>query len=275
MKCVFLFITSLSFLAQQDDWLTQQENGFVLHYHASDKEFITGYVQMMQTGRKAVQAFFDNRYRSLFEIYIHPGRASLDSTWQKDWNMPQFRSECWMVASGVASRLDLLSLQQWRSQSCEHDERNRAETQQLLTHELVHVYHGQINPGKDFSATDKLDWFVEGLAAYVSGQINQSKRRQVREAITENKIPSSLDDFWKGSIRYQLSGCLVRYIDKTWGRKKLAALLRLTTKQSLLAALHVKEAELIAGWKQFEIKGHKTQILHPAGLTIICLSGPM
>jgi hypothetical protein len=40
-------------------------------------------------------------------------------TWQKDWNEPRFKSECWMVASGVASKLDVISPKSWDKQACD------------------------------------------------------------------------------------------------------------------------------------------------------------
>ena len=63
-----------------------------------------------------------------------------------DWNLPDFQSECWMIGSGMAHRLDFLSPRVWKTQACEHDPDDEVEIRQLLTHELVHVYHCQYLP---------------------------------------------------------------------------------------------------------------------------------
>jgi hypothetical protein len=41
-------------------------------------------------------------------------RKALASAWQQDRNYPDFQSECWMVASGVAHQMDLLSPSAWK-----------------------------------------------------------------------------------------------------------------------------------------------------------------
>ena len=46
-----------------------------------------------------------------------------------------------MVASGVAARLDMISPMAWDKQACEHSYKEADKTQQLITHELVHIYH--------------------------------------------------------------------------------------------------------------------------------------
>ena len=114
-----------------------------------------------------------------------------------------------------------------------------------------HVFHAQFNKSKDFSETENLDWFVEGLATYASGQLTKEKITQLKKAINENKIPSSLNDFWKGKMRYQLSGSIVMYIDKTYGRKKLISLFPFTKKSEVLFALNITEEKLLVDWKNF------------------------
>ena len=82
-----------------------------------------------------------------------------------------------MVASGVASKLDMLSPLQWAKESCEHDYADKLKTQQIIAHELVHVFHGQLNVSPDFSDVTNLDWFVEGLATYASGQLDKVRTK--------------------------------------------------------------------------------------------------
>ena len=154
-----------------------------------------------------------------------------------------------MVASGVASRLDMISPRLWDHQSCDHIYASTIYTRQLITHELVHVYHGQLNASPDFSNVEGIDWFVEGLATFASGQCDTLRIAEVKKAIIENKIPKSLDDFWKGNFRYGLSGSVVMFIDHTYGRARLKELLPFNKKSEILSALKTTEPELLERWR--------------------------
>jgi hypothetical protein len=232
-------------------WISEKHKGYTLMYTSIDKRNKKEYNQFIVKGIKEVKTFFHASYKNPFSVFIHPGRQSLDSTWQKDWNMPKFKSECWMVASGVATRLDIISPKRWDKQSCEHIYAETVHTQQLITHELVHVFHGQLNTSPDFSNTEGIDWFVEGLATFASGQADASRMAEVKKAILENSIPKSLDEFWTGKIKYGLSGSVVKYIDHRYGRNKLIELLPLNKKLEILSLLKTTEPELLAEWKMY------------------------
>ncbi|HEY0751776.1 MAG TPA: hypothetical protein VGD26_11510, partial [Chitinophagaceae bacterium] len=192
---------------------------------------------------------FSQDYAASFTVYSHPHRSSLDSTWQKDWNMPGFKSECWMVASGVATRVDMISPKYWDTQSCEHSYLNTEKTRQLITHELVHVFHGQQNISKDFSNTEGIDWFVEGLATYASGQLDPGKLSEIKMAIKDSKVPTTLDKFWTGKLRYGLSGSLVMYIDLKHDRNTINELLKFNKIADILSTLNTSEEQLLSDWK--------------------------
>ncbi len=237
-----------------DEWLSEDAKEYRVHYRKTDTDSLKGYLLMMSAGVDAVKKFFNEPYKLKFDIYIHPNRDSLDSTWSEDWNEPGFRSECWMVASGVGKRLDLLSPRTWDSLACEHPTSNKEEMQRVITHELFHVIHGQFNISNDFSNTEKIDWFVEGLATYASGQLDKNKLSSVKDAVANSKVPTSLDKFWTGKLRYALSGSTILFIDKTWGRNKLKGLLPFNRKDDLLRSLNITETEFMARWKEFIIK---------------------
>lgn len=241
----------LSWKTGADTWMTEKQNTFTLLYKEADKNNIAEYLPYLNTGMKSVSRFFSEEYRHSFDVYIHPERKSMETQWQKDWNMPDFKSECWMVASGTAKKLDLLSPKQWGKEACEHIYSETEKTQGLITHELAHVFHGQHNASPDFSNIEGIDWFVEGLATYASGQCDSLRMEQVRIALQENKIPGSLDQFWTGKLKYGLSGSMVMYIDSLFGRKKLIGLLAFSKKSEILSSLNITEAELMGGWKKF------------------------
>lgn len=247
---IFLVLIIISGFSPTE-WKSKKCSGYTITYTQQDETACAAYISLLNQGRKDVEAFFNKAYRADFVVKIHPNRQSMDQQWQTDWKMPDFKSECWMVASGVATKLDLLSPVKWKEEACEHAYEDKEKTQKLLTHEMVHVFHGQWNKSPDFSETVQLDWWVEGLATYASGQCDQQRIGDVKKALTENKAPITIDKFWSGKNRYGLSGSIVMYIDQKYGRAKLMELLPLTKKTELLDSLKISEDQLLADWKKF------------------------
>ena len=244
-------IIGLFLLFRLDAWITEDHGQYKLFYQEEDLGNITDYKRFIDGGIIAVDAFFTDSFRYKFDIYVHPHRSSLDSQWQKDWKMPTFKSECWMVASGTGNKLGMVSPVVWEKEACEHRYSDKVHTQQILTHELVHVFHGQYNISPGFDETYGIDWFVEGLAGYASGQCDKIQLSDVKKLILENKAPSALDSFWTGRFRYAQSGSMVLYIDRKYGRTLLKQLLKFNKKTDILAALKVTEEDLIRGWKKY------------------------
>lgn len=233
------------------EWLREVHPDFSLYYQQPDAGNKQAFTVMIRQGMQQVHDFFNKNYSSSFNVYLHPGRKSLDSTWQHDWQMPGFASECWMVGSGVAGRLDWLSSRNWQTEACEHNPADTISMQQVITHELVHVFHGQLNASPDFSNTTNIDWFVEGLATYASGQCDETKVQQVATAIRNGQTPDSLSKFWTGKLRYALAGSLLKYIDAHYGRKILTRMLPWADCKDLLQVLEVSEKTLLADWKEY------------------------
>ncbi|HLP93807.1 MAG TPA: hypothetical protein VK168_07200 [Saprospiraceae bacterium] len=202
----------------------------------------------LNNGVRTLEAFFADSFQQTFEVRLHPHRGQMDSVWQVEWQMPDFHSECWMVASGVGMKLDLLDPKVWPVQACEHRWEDTLASFHLLKHELCHVYHGQHNPSPDFSQVTGLDWFVEGLAVYASGQCDVSRLTGVQQWLKSREPLQSLDVFWTGKHKYGLSGSMVMYIDQTYGRQMLNQLLRVQTKTALLETLRCTESALLSAW---------------------------
>ncbi len=208
----------------------------------------------LDKGIDSVENFLGKPYPNMFSVFVYPNRGSLDKQWQKDWGAPGFKSQCWMVASGVAERLDILSPSVWLSQACEHDPGNKNETLNLITHELVHVYQGQNNPHPNFADMDDIGWFVEGLAVFVSGQLSKERIDRAEDAIRKGKYPMQLKNVWSGENKYGFSGLIVKYIFLKYGKEKLAALLPKTTEKGILDELKISEAQLLKNWKTWALK---------------------
>lgn len=191
-----------------------------------------------------VERWFGAPFPRDFALRVFASRTELDAYWQAAWKAPDFRSECWMVASGTGSGLVLLDPETWGKEACEHD-RGDAHRREILRHELVHVFHGQRSPDPEFERQEAIGWFVEGLAVLVSGQLDAGRRDRARAALKAGRGPHQLEDGWKGADRYGISGLLVEAVEARVGRQGMLELLRHTDEAALLAAIRLSEPALL------------------------------
>jgi len=247
------FVGLNSFAGQRDSlqWIKKQEKLFTLYYTPADSSIIFTIEKDLATGTRSVTRFFQTKsFKKKFDVYIFPNRDELNTQWSKDWAGPGFKSACWMVASGVAHRLDILSPFCWKKEACDHNAGDADEVQKIITHELVHVFHAQHNPKPTFDGMDELSWLVEGLATYASGQLNEERINKVKAQLKQEKIPLTLTRLWTGADKYGRAGSFVQFMDKEYGRKKLIGLLKYTDNTSILQSLKTDEAALISKWRE-------------------------
>lgn len=204
---------------------------------------------IVSQGRLDVEKFFGGKFPRPFEIRVVADRAGFDKLAAERWGMP--KTQCWMVGVGTASVLGLLDPASWKAEACEHDPDDADHVQKLVTHELVHVFHGQRCPKPEFDGMDEMGWFVEGLAVYASGQLDDKGRARLRRALSEGKGPTSLADVWSGAIRYPTAGTLIEHIEFRHGRAMLLRLMTATTNAEAQALLGTTEQRLLADWRAF------------------------
>ena len=196
---------------------------------------------------KQIQLFFGASFPDPIHFRMVADRAAFDSAVAKFGVNP---TQCWMVGLGTADLMVVLSPSSWAKQACEHDPKDLPAVRQLITHELIHVYHGQFNPSRDFTGIDDLDWFIEGLAVFGSGQLTKERLDRMQAAISAGQLPSSLSKVWTGPNRYAFAGSLVRYVDQTWSRATVVRLLRVRSTAEALALLSISEKSLLEGWRE-------------------------
>lgn len=194
-----------------------------------------------------IETFFGVNFPHGFQVLVLPSRAAFDASLPVEWGLTP--TQCWMVASGVAERLWILAPDAWPKEACDHDASDARHIRNLVAHELVHVFHGQANPSGDFRAVEGIDWFVEGLATYVSGQLDEPHLLSAEKALETGNGPKRLADAWKGKYRYGVSGSLVRFLDHEIGRARLYGLLRATNQRDLLSLAGMSESELLDRWR--------------------------
>src|SRR6185312_16481662 len=101
----------------------------------------------------------------------------------------------------------------------------------------------------DFDGMDDIGWFVEGLAVYVSGQLERSHRTDARDALRAGKAPDRLAGAWSGRYRYGVSGSMVEFVDQRHGREVVKRLLAVVTNEEALNRLDTTEDGFLAAWR--------------------------
>ncbi len=234
-----------------EDWLRTEVGPVSLLYTSLDSQVAGQFADYAEDGRRQVEQFFGTTYSSPFAFRIFPGRATLDSWWAAEWGIPDLETQCWMVGSGEAENLAILSPRVWAEEACEHDASDEERIQQLVTHEMVHVFHLQSTPAEAVEMLEPIGWFVEGLAVYASGQLVSSHAASARESIETGAAPEQLEDGWSGRYRYGVSGSLVQFIDETYGRDMTIRLVQATSEDEILDAIGMSEAGLLEAWRRF------------------------
>ncbi len=251
---LFLFFNKTS--AQELKWFKKENEAFTMYYSVVDEKIINEMEEMVKAGMKEVKTFFKKDYKQKIAVYVYPHRRHLDIQWQILFRDTSFHSQCWMVASGVAARLDIVSPSTWTKENCEHNGENKKEVQEIVTHELTHVFHGQYNAQPEFEGMDAMGWLVEGLAVHVSGQLTPQRIEGVKKLMNENKEPKKLENIWSGKNKYGSAGSLVRFIDKIYGRQKLYGLLAFSDSAEALNYLGISEEKLLQEWKNDLMKSY-------------------
>jgi hypothetical protein len=180
-------------------------------------------------------------------VRVFADRAGFTEALREAWGIPE--TACWMVGAADDYHLYLLSHGAWKQEACEHDPDDVEHRRLLVTHEAVHVYHGQVNPSDDIGLLEEIGWFVEGLATWASGQLEAAHAGRAAQALEAGEGPTLLADAWSGPYRYGVAGSLVAWIDDTRGREVVRAALAFTTWDEFEALLGMNEAEFLAAWR--------------------------
>jgi hypothetical protein len=193
-----------------------------------------------------IQRFFGASFPDPIHFQVAPNRPAFDKAVAK---FGVGATECWMVGLGTADLMVLLSRSAWTKQACDHDPNDLPTVRQLIAHELIHVYHGQFNSTRDFTGIEDLDWFIEGLAVFGSGQLTEDRVGAMQKAVVADQFPTSLSKVWTGPNRYGFAGSLARHVDLTWGRATTVRLLKVRSTAEALALLGTTETDLLQAWR--------------------------
>jgi hypothetical protein len=163
---------------------------FQLASDGNEKTTVQRVTRALERGCKRVQTYFGGDFTKSFRVILAPHRKEFDFEAHRRWKMPP--TEKWMVGMGTSNLLLLLSPAAWKQEAVEHDGASESELEQIVAHELTHVFHAQMCPKSDFDDMDDMGWFVEGLAVVVSGQLDGPYKGVPALALQEGKEPESL-----------------------------------------------------------------------------------
>jgi hypothetical protein len=180
---------------------------------------------------------------------VYPDRASLTEYWRSAWSQPALVPECWMIASATRSIAVALSPRVWAQSACGHNASDASYVRRIISHEIVHVLHGQLNPLPEVNSVASLKWLTEGLAFYAAGQLDDAGRAQLRALIAAGYAPTSLESILTGQGGYGAAASIMAYIDRRFGRATVRSLTRAGSTAEALTMLGVSEAALLQGWR--------------------------
>lgn len=212
-----------------------------------------------KNSRGEIEHFFGRPYTSPVNVTIVSSRTDFDAAMPAAWGIRP--SQCWMVGVGVYDRMIMLSPTAWARNACDHRPDDVDEAKTIMRHELTHVIHGQYNPTHDFTGMDDAAWFVEGLATYVSGQLDEKRLARAQQALNAGQGPGKLAQAWSGKEKYGFAGSMVAYLDHTYGRKRLVELLDELSTAGIMKELDTTEPEFLAGWSTW-LKAKKSGPTH-------------
>ncbi len=93
--------------------------------------------------------------------------------------------------------------------------------QQLIAHELTHVFQFEILFGGNFiraATTNAPQWFTEGMASYMSKDEDNKDRMVLRDAVLADQVPEIAQTGVFGFFAYRFGHAVFDFIEAEWGK---------------------------------------------------------
>ena len=93
--------------------------------------------------------------------------------------------------------------------------------QQLIAHELTHVFQFEILFGGNFlraATTNAPQWFTEGMASYFSKDEDNKDRMILRDAVLADQVPEIARTGVSGFFAYRFGHAVFDFIEAEWGK---------------------------------------------------------
>ena len=93
--------------------------------------------------------------------------------------------------------------------------------QQLIAHELTHVFQFEILFGGNFiraATTNAPQWFTEGMASYFANDEDNKDRMILRDAVLADQVPEIAQTGVFGFFAYRFGHAVFDFIEAEWGK---------------------------------------------------------
>src|SRR5262245_4352161 len=93
--------------------------------------------------------------------------------------------------------------------------------QQLIQHELTHVFQFEILFGGNFlraATTNAPQWFMEGMASYFGNDEDNKDRMVLRDAVLSDQVPEIAQKGIEGFFAYRFGHAVFDFIASEWGK---------------------------------------------------------
>jgi WD40 repeat protein len=93
--------------------------------------------------------------------------------------------------------------------------------QQLIGHELTHVFQFEILFGGNFlraATTNAPQWFMEGMASYFGNDEDNKDRMVLRDAVLSDQVPQIVQKGIEGFFAYRFGHAVFDFIEAEWGK---------------------------------------------------------
>jgi len=93
--------------------------------------------------------------------------------------------------------------------------------QQLIQHELTHVFQFEILFGGNFlraATTNAPQWFMEGMASYFGNDEDNKDRMVLRDAVLSDQVPEIAQRGIEGFFAYRFGHAVFDFISAEWGK---------------------------------------------------------
>ena len=160
------------------------------------------------------------------------------------------RPECWLIAAAWATELDLLSPRAWSPRRLRPRCRQPTHIRNVLAHEVVHVLHGQLGQHANLASLGTRSGSPKDSRSTSRACSTWTTPAPCRPGSTRVSLRARWPRCGTTRANYPLSGSIVRYIDRRFGRAALRSLLDARSTATILAQARHRRSRAAHGVAQ-------------------------
>lgn len=226
------------------DWAVLRTEHFEVHYYKEAEQAAHDAARMAERGYAYLSKTLDHHIKKRIPLILY---ASLNDFQQTNVVEGLIGEGTRGVTESLKNRVVLPMTGSYR------------EFNHVLVHELVHAFQfdlmfgGKI-PNNRFNPPL---WFVEGMAEYLSNEMDNTTRMWVRDGLLHKDLPSIEQMSNLYDIRvYRLGQSVWHFIGETYGKEKIGAIFKAAIRsgdleQAFQSHTGKKLKELSAAWQDF------------------------